>query len=811
MPKCYICSCVFISVGALVFHFRHKHNLDANSTYRCREGKCLRDFPNLKCFRNHLIKKHTAADVCLSNTDSPQILRSVENLINENDTENITSTATVSITDIEKFKNKLSQETLSFIAKLYDLPLLPRTYVQLFIDIVANFIASGFVNILKCLVVPNLVPNSPTEISELFDVLENPFKGLKTEYLRFKNFEKSENLIPPKQYTIGRQMSAKQDKESGSVIYKNIEMVAHFMPLREVFKKLLMCGNIFDEICQYTRTLNLHNSNTGTISNFLQSSHWQNIKISLVEGDDTMTFPLFVYYDDFETGNPLGSHSGIHKLGAVYVSTPCFPPEYSSKLQNIILALLFHSDDRKAFGNNNVFRILVDELQFLEQTGIVITHRGKEMRIKFVLVLILGDNLGLHTLLGFVENFSATHPCRFCNISKNDLHVQCSDNVQLHRTKDNYNNSILFINPSATGVKQNCIFNELKYFHVTNNMYVDPMHDLAEGICHYDIILILKYYIHTTKLFTLDTLNHKIASFNYGPEKSNKPPSVNSDFCNKLKLSMSASEMLCFIRCFSLFIGHLVPHGCEVWNLYLHLRCIIDIVYARHINENMIKILEHHIKEHHMIYLNISKDTLKPKFHHLIHYPFVMRNIGPLCNITCIRYEAKHRESKLTANVTCCRINVTKTLSQKHQLKLCYRLLSNTGFHTDLSLGPEVDNIIDYDSLPAEFQGAFITRWVNVNGTVYSSQEYSAIIVNSLELMPQFGLIKNIFVTESNKIGFLYYVMQTLEFDEHYHAYVVKKPGVINFIEYSAMLDSHLGLVTSLICNKMLVTLKYQL
>jgi len=33
--------------------------------------------------------------------------------------------------------------------------------------------------------------------------------------------------------------------------------------------------------------------------------------------------PLFMYFDDFESGNVLGSHSGIHKVGAVYVSIPC--------------------------------------------------------------------------------------------------------------------------------------------------------------------------------------------------------------------------------------------------------------------------------------------------------------------------------------------------------------------------------------------------------------------------------------------------------------------------------------------------------
>jgi len=53
-----------------------------------------------------------------------------------------------------------------------------------------------------------------------------------------------------------------------------------------------------------------------------------------------------MFFDDYEeSGNVLGSHSGVHKLGAVYVSTPCLPPNRSTTLSNIFLALLFHSSD----------------------------------------------------------------------------------------------------------------------------------------------------------------------------------------------------------------------------------------------------------------------------------------------------------------------------------------------------------------------------------------------------------------------------------------------------------------------------------
>jgi len=49
---------------------------------------------------------------------------------------------------------------------------------------------------------------------------------------------------------------------------------------------------------------------------------------------------LFLYYDDFETNNPLGSAAGIYKVGALYCSIAILPSQYSSLLENIFLVQL---------------------------------------------------------------------------------------------------------------------------------------------------------------------------------------------------------------------------------------------------------------------------------------------------------------------------------------------------------------------------------------------------------------------------------------------------------------------------------------
>lgn len=65
----------------------------------------------------------------------------------------------------------------------------------------------------------------------------------------------------------------------------------------------------------------------------------------------------------------------------------------------------------------------------------------------------------------------------------------CSENKSTLRTQVNYEEDIT-LNLSLTGIKEICIFNSTPSFHVINNLSVDIMHDIFEGILHYDLIII---------------------------------------------------------------------------------------------------------------------------------------------------------------------------------------------------------------------------------------------------------------------------------------------------------------------------------
>jgi hypothetical protein len=267
------------------------------------------------------------------------------------------------------------------------------------------------------------------------------------------------------------------------------------------------------------------------MSNIIQTDFWK-YPLELTNCC-TYIFPFLLYFDEFEIGDPLGSHAGLHKLGAVYYSIPVIPANQQSSLEHLFLALLFHSTDQKTVSNKLIFSKLIDELNYLDTEGITININGKEIKIYFKLTLIQGDNLGLHSLLGFTQSFNSNYFCRFCKTFRDDTYRQVTLDGRLIRNKENYEQDLLIKDISLTGIREYCIFNRVASFHVTNNLFVDIMHDLLEGVCIYDMSLILYYYIIETKQLDFDTVNYRITHFNFDFDCRNKPPPISYDHLQK--------------------------------------------------------------------------------------------------------------------------------------------------------------------------------------------------------------------------------------------------------------------------------------
>ncbi|XP_060871578.1 uncharacterized protein LOC132949103 [Metopolophium dirhodum] len=351
----------------------------------------------------------------------------------------------------------------------------------------------------------------------------------------------------------------------------------------------------------------------------------------------------------------------------------------NSKISEIFLAALIKAKDLKHFGNDLCFKNLVDELNSLERDGISINTSSGKKNVHFILGLVIGDNLGLNCICDFSKSFSANFYCRFCKVNKSlTKHLAVEDESML-RDVHNYQTDVEINDFKVTGIYKECILNQIDSFHVTTNYYIDVMHDLFEGVCHYNVCHILKYYISDVKIISLETLNNRKQYFNYGAiEIGNNSHTIEKHHLLNFHLKMSAREMMCFIHFLPLMIGDLIPNNDDTWLFFLNFLEIIDILMSHKLTQDLIACLKRLIKKHNLDYVTLFKDTLKPKHHFLTHYPSIIQKSGPPRHFWCFKYESKHRELKMYARAITSRKNITLSLAKKCQLKFADFLLNGT-------------------------------------------------------------------------------------------------------------------------------------
>ena len=79
------------------------------------------------------------------------------------------------------------------------------------------------------------------------------------------------------------------------------------------------------------------------------------------------------------------------------------------------------------------------------------------------------------------------------------------------------------------GVVSNSVLNTCRYFHVSSGLVPDIMHDILEGSLELCMHHLLIYLTREKKLISLNALNDRISSFDYGPsEVKNRPTEISA-------------------------------------------------------------------------------------------------------------------------------------------------------------------------------------------------------------------------------------------------------------------------------------------
>lgn len=823
---CFDCNSRFDVVNDLMNHYRYHHRFGPLHSLHCRQGICRRYYDSYDSLSTHLLSH--VNDFELENVQNPDLplrgvhddpgynfARNLEYVDNLNENVNgVREVEMVQIIDdnanaidigqngdglvnpnvitVDDFMAAVNSSALGFVSSLYAEPTLPRSHVQLLVNSTTDFLASGFLPLLHQKVCGILTEaelfNHIPEIEAMFNILENPFQGLETEYSRLKAFTANDNLISPESYII-------HDGEDGIVNIgghaelRNVAACGEFMPMRRVLKSFLELKGCFNGIMNYITTVQ---AEVDCFRDYVQGDMW---KHTLTHYEGKIVLPIFLQGDGYDPDNINGSHAGDHSIFALYYTLPGIPKAFQASLKNMFIALLFLLSDM-VNGTKAVFRPVLQELKYLSEHGITIQTENGEQQVYFALALVLGDNLGVHEMLGFMRGFTANYFCRFCKEHRTVTHTQLNENENSLRTVENYEHDVAIQSPPDTGIQEECVFNDVPGYHAITHPSCDIMHDLFEGVCNYGIAHILYYFVFVRQYFSTENLRNIISTFDYGPgEQNNKPPAAKftDERVRSRNINLSSSEMLCLFRYFGLMVGHLIPANDEVWLYFLKLQeivymCMSPVFY--HGWDLYLKVL---IQEHHEMYLRLFNDTLKPKHHMMIHYPRLIRLHGPPVHLWSMQCERKHRQSKQTARVSLSRVNLPFTLMLKHALQLCFRFLSAIGFQNTVNVCGDIVkfcHLVCYDHIKNFFhEGPDTMCTVTDKCVIFGTKYWSDCVVwyGIEDDKPLFGSAVFFLAFDDNETYLILQKLETVYKNEHVNSYVVNPTKEWHIVKQSAL------------------------
>ncbi|EZA59657.1 hypothetical protein X777_16728 [Ooceraea biroi] len=256
----------------------------------------------------------------------------------------------------------------------------------------------------------------------------------------------------PQSVDIGATLHPKRIKVHNGMDVVNIDI--QIIPMRPLLTKFLQLPNVFDTIVKYMR----ENENSEELTSGLQCEIWRYLKDQFSE---KIVLPLLLYFDDFEINNPLGSHSGINKIGVVYYTIPSIPNDYSSLLENIFLLQMHNTKYHQLHVVENIcFDVMHDIFEGICRYEIA----------KFLNILINRDRLfSLNTLNDRIRYFDP---------------ITNNENIPLIVTSASLKKEFLLISASemSTLVKFVTMHPSASYFRPNIRRCRPPEHQAGEDL-----------------------------------------------------------------------------------------------------------------------------------------------------------------------------------------------------------------------------------------------------------------------------------------------------------------------------------------
>lgn len=331
----------------------------------------------------------------------------------------------------------------------------------------------------------------------------------------------------------------------------------------------------------------------------------------------------------------------------------------------------------------------------------------------------------------------------------------------------------------------------------------------------YDLYQFLKYFISTKKWFSWKYYNWQLTQFKFeDKDVGNKPCSARP---GSNKLTGDASQIWCLLRLFSLILKDKIRDFSDpVWDLYLQLKKFVELVMSPKVSKLEIAFLVVLLKDYKEGLMKYFPGyNLKAKHHYVFeHYPELILHYGPLIRLWTLRFESKHHVYKKFAQNTKNFLNITKTLSHKHQIQQAY-FMAGTPFPPTITYN--VSSLIEGEisqELLKEIAACnlkrenviFLKRGI-YKGTLY--RQGSFVVTKTCDDYLQFGCIQLMMIWKSGNEEVLCWV--TLYKSKHcvkLHVYELSETNLLLLINVNDLADFY-PLPSYNILGKKIISLKH--
>ncbi|KAK2845982.1 hypothetical protein Q7C36_010836 [Tachysurus vachellii] len=341
--KCFVCQAELLGSKLLIRHFK--------LVYGFVPGKNL----CLKCVEagKHLNTKHAEqSDQNFDTTDNRETAES-EGQICAQSFDQIGSVGEVATTSVLLKSNKSTLDMCASAVAQLKVAGLSQSAISGFVssmeEVVFEIQSQAKDAALLCLS-PNYIATK-RKIESSIEHLKNQFTLLNSEAKRKTFFREMANCaqwltVEPTQIVFSTRFDSRRNKTTATFDQVVVTDKFAYIPILETLKSILQNPHLIDLFKPR------HVPKEGVYVDLSDAAHFKSNPLFYTEKD---TLQIQLFYDDFETANPLGSKKRIHKLGA---------------LDNIHLCALFHAQDIRWYGFNSIIEPLVNDLKVLEIVGV---------------------------------------------------------------------------------------------------------------------------------------------------------------------------------------------------------------------------------------------------------------------------------------------------------------------------------------------------------------------------------------------------------------------------------------------------------